>query len=312
MEKSENSGVEIRNANSVIDHMLHSMNKLAEIRSINLLSKPSPSITLSDMNTLREIIQNEVDKNDVDGVVITHGTDTLEETAYLMELTVDTQKPIVFTGSMRNVSDLGFDGPANLASAIKTASSDDAFGKGVLVVLNDVINPAQSTTKTHTSKLSTFESINYGPLGMVDGDRVIFHRENHSSEIKHSITSLSKNVAVIKIFSDMTKEFFNLVTSLNLDGLVIEAFGRGNVPPAICDRIEELCNNGMPIVLTSRCFKGNVSPTYSYVGGGKDLENRGVIFSGTLDSQKARIKLLVALESGCTKEQIAEDFAINA
>ncbi|MED4017266.1 asparaginase [Sutcliffiella cohnii] len=275
------------------------------IKESELFHLPSPHITPSHMLQLSKYIDEQVQEEQIDGVVITHGTDTLEETAFFLDLTVKSDIPIVLTGAMRSSNEIGSDGPYNLLSSIRVASSAEAKGMGVLVVLNDEIHTAKNATKTHTSNIATFQSPQYGPVGIVTKRGIAFHHRPIRSD-KYEIDSVNKNVTLLKAYSGMDSSVFNAVK--NVDGLVIEALGQGNMPPATLEGIKELLKEKIPIVLVSRCFNGIVQDTYGYDGGGKQLKELGVIFSNGLNGQKARLKLLVALQTTNEPVYLQESF----
>ena len=229
-----------------------------------------------------------------DGVVITHGTDTLEETAFLFDLTIDTAIPIVFTGAMRSGSELGYDGPSNLAQSIVTASSKESRNRGVLVCLNGELNAAQEVTKTNSLSLNAFRTPSFGPLGIVDNNRVIYYRSNDIRQV-HDIDHLVSNVELVKTVAGMDSSYLKFLVDKGTKGIVIEAFGRGNVPPQMVEGIRYALSRKIHVVIVSRCYEGRVFGSYGYEGGGKHLRNMGVIFGDALPGQKARIKLMVAL-----------------
>jgi L-asparaginase len=257
---------------------------------------PSPHMTQKEMSILQQLIDAKAKEVQLDGVVVTHGTDTLEETAYFLDLTVQANIPIVITGAMRSSNELGADGLPNFISAVRVAASDQSKDAGVLVVLNDEIHAAKNVTKTHTSNIATFQSPQFGPMGIVTKSGVLLHQTLIHRE-KYKIKDISKNVVLLKAYSGMDASIFEALRHIPLHGLVIEALGQGNLPPRTIPAIKELLSRGIPIVLVSRCFNGVAEDVYGYEGGGKHLRDLGVIFSNGLNGQKARIKLLVALEA---------------
>ncbi|MEK3953298.1 L-asparaginase [Psychrobacillus psychrotolerans] len=270
------------------------LRSLANIVEIDAFNLPSPHITPIEMMELKQLIDQYILSDNIDGVVITHGTDTLEETAYFLDLTVDTDIPIVLTGAMRSSNEIGADGLYNLLSAIQVASSDDAKMKGVLVVLNDEIHTAENVTKTHASNVSTFQSPQYGPIGFISKSIVHFHHSpNH--RLVFPIEHIDKKVALFKVYAGMEPDLLQASIDLGYDGIVLEGLGQGNVPPRLVSVIEETLNKGIPIVLVSRCFNGIAQDVYGYKGGGKGLKDAGVIFAQGLNGQKARLALLIAL-----------------
>ncbi len=274
--------------------MVMNIDKIADIETTNFSQLPSPHLSVDDLVALRKLVLSFVERSDIDGVVITHGTDTLEETAYYLDLSLNCAKPIVLVAAMRNASELGYDGPANLSAAICTAASDNSHNRGVLIVMNNDINSALETTKTHTMSLNTFRSIEFGPLGIVDNDQVIYYRnlyKHHHIEVD----SLSDGVYLIKTALGMDDKVINFLIDNGAKGFVIEAMGRGNVPPGMVDGIKRAIDNGLPVVIVSRCPTGRVLDSYGYVGGGRQLKEMGAIFASNLNGQKARIKLMLAI-----------------
>jgi L-asparaginase len=266
-----------------------------DIRLHQYSLKPSPSITPDDMLNLAKLSESFLNDSSIDGVVITHGTDTLEESAYFLDLYLRHKKPVVFTGSMRSYSDLGFDGLSNLLSSILVAANPSSMNMGVLVCLNDEINTAREVTKSHTLALDTFKSLEFGPIGIIEHENVIYTRNTHLSIPHLHPKHIESQVALIKVASGMGSELLNLLIDSHIKGIVIEALGRGNVPPQMIDGIKRAIENNIPILLTSRCPIGRVLDNYGYEGGGHHLHQLGVIFTKNLNGQKARIQLMLAL-----------------
>jgi L-asparaginase len=289
-----------------LSNQLKELKSLGEFLVEEPFQLPSPHITLKEIFILKQLIEKYQSQN-IQGIVITHGTDTLEETAYFLDLTIKVPFPIVITGAMRSSNEIGSDGLYNLISSIQVASCEDAKDKGVLVVLNDEIHTASNATKTHTSNVSTFQSPQYGPIGIVTKRGVFFHHSPTNLEY-YPIEHISKRVALLKAHAGMDSSLFYAIRDLHYDGVVIEALGQGNLPPATLDGIQALENEHIPIVLVSRCFNGIAEDVYAYKGGGKHLKSLGVIFSNGLNGPKARIKLLIALASTMDNEKIVEIF----
>lgn len=287
--------------------MVTGIEEYAEIESYNFSSMPSPHMTFKTMLKLSEFSRELLNRDDVDGVVITHGTDTLEETAYLLDLTINSDKPVVITGAMRSGSELGYDGPSNLAASICTAISEDSRGRGVLVCFNGELNSASEVTKANSMALNAFRTPNFGPIGIVDNNKVMFYREAKKSE-KYEVKEINKDVAIIKCVADMDSTLIDFVVEKGFGGIVIEALGRGNVPPRMVDGIKKAIDKEIPVVVVSRCFEGRVHESYGYEGGGKMLKDLGVILGDTLPGQKARIKLALAINSNIRKEEIKKQF----
>ncbi|WP_033579745.1 asparaginase [Priestia aryabhattai] len=268
---------------------------------------PSPHITPKEMLILSKKIRDKINEGKIDAVVLTHGTDTLEETAYFLDLTVHTDIPIVLTGAMRSSNEIGSDGPYNFISAVRVAISEGAKGKGVLVVMNDEIHTAENVTKTHTSNVATFQSPQYGPIGLITKRGVSFHHMPTEHEF-YPVNQIDKRITLLKAYAGMDDHLFQAVASMNVDGLVIEALGQGNLPPLTIPGIQLLLKRKIPIVLVSRCFNGIAQDVYGYEGGGKLLKEMGVIFSNGLNGPKARIKLLVALQVTTNHDELQQLF----
>lgn len=266
----------------------------AQIECYNFSELPSPHVTPELMLKLSKTVKELLSRKDIEGVVVTHGTDTLEETAYLLDLTLQSEKPVIVTGAMRSSSELGYDGPANLAASICTAISEEARGRGVLVCFNGEVNSAREVTKANSMALNAFRTPNFGPIGIVDNNEVIFYRNCPVG--KHvNIDKIDAKVALIKCVSGMDSSFIDFAIDKGFHGIVIEALGRGNVPPAMVPGVKKAIEKNIPVVVVSRCFEGRVFESYGYEGGGKHLRDLGVIFGDTMPGQKVRIKLIAAL-----------------
>ncbi|MBA2875000.1 asparaginase [Thermaerobacillus caldiproteolyticus] len=307
MKEDEKTGAVRPHETNPLHDTTPSLKNLGDIQVEELFHLPSPHITPVEMLVLRNKIEEKVAKEQIEGIVITHGTDTLEETAYFLDLTVQANVPIVVTGAMRSSNEIGADGLYNLISSVKVAGSDEACGKGVLVVLNDEIHTAKNVTKTHTSNIATFQSPQYGPIGIVTKRGVFFHHAP-TKRTTYPIQQITKNVILLKAYAGMDESVFQAIQTLPLDGVVIEALGQGNLPPRAATGVRSLLEANIPVVLVSRCFNGIVQDIYGYEGGGKQLKEMGVIFSNGLSGQKARIKLLVALELTNDPQQLQEMF----
>lgn len=275
---------------------------LANISVFNFGNYPGPHMTPELMLSLSKTVKEYISKKEIDGIIVTHGTDTLEETAYLLDLTVKTSKPIVVIGSMKTSSEPDWDGPRNLLDAIHIINNHNSHDIGVLVCLNGEINAASEVTKTHTEDVETFHSLDFGALGLVDKARVIYNRTPRKLEILET-DKINPNVDLIKAYAGMNEKFFKFSADSGAEGIVVEAMGVGNVPPAAFNGIQYAVGKGIPVVLVSRCPAGETLDVYGYPGAGKWLHKAGVIFTDYLNGQKARIKLMLALgiENDITK-----------
>ncbi|GAB7386236.1 asparaginase [Bacillaceae bacterium] len=292
-----------------IDRLAPMGNGLAEIEIDHFLNVPSPHMTPETMLALSRHLQSRLAEPDVAGAVVTHGTDTLEETAYFLDLTTDSPKTVVVTGAMRSSDELATDGPLNLAQAVRVAADPQSAGRGVLVVFNEQIHAARYVTKAHTSSTSAFASPQRGPIGEILRDKICYYYALEKRETFQALRAAA-NVPLIKTVAGMRAEWLHFLLEQPVDGLVIEAFGIGNVPPAILPVIEQLLARNIPVVLVSRCYQGAVQDVYGYPGGSRQLREMGVIFGGSLNGQKARIKLIVALSAGKRGDALREVFAL--
>lgn len=287
--------------------MVTNVDKFADCEIIDFGRYPGPHMTPDKMMNLSNLVKKTLEREDINGVVITHGTDTLEETAYLLDLNINSQKPIVMVAAMRNGSELGYDGPSNLSGAICTAVSPLSEGKGTLIVLNNSVNSARETTKTHTLSLDTFKSMEFGPLGIVDNDEVVYYR-NIVLHQHIDTNTIENRVHLIKTYAGISPDIINYHIEKGTKGLVIEGMGRGNVPPDFGNALENAIKKGIIVIMVSRCPMGRVLDTYGYEGGGKKLREAGVIFGGNLNGQKALIKLMLTLSVTSDYKRIKDIF----
>ena len=254
---------------------------------------PGPHMTIDRMWELRAVIR-EAAQAGAHGIVVTHGTDTIEETAYLLDRSLPTTTPVVITGAMRNSSELSWDGPANLLAAMQVAASADAHGRGAMVVMDERIVQGAEVVKTHTEEAGTFRSPNWGPLGIVDKGRVLFYRESRRKPALDP-TAPAQPVDLVKIVAGADARLLEASLESGARGIVLEALGRGNVPPDVVSGVRRWIDAQLPVVVTSRSLRGRVLDTYAYAGGGHELREMGVIFADHLTGQQARIELMLSL-----------------
>lgn len=275
------------------------LKNIAEIDVVEFSNVPSGHVTPEMMLSLAKLADKYAEEG-ADGIVVTHGTDTMEETAYVLSLACMTDKPVVITGAMRGASDMGYDGPANILAAVKVAACDKAAGRGALLVMNDEIHGAAEVTKGHTVSCSTFISPGWGPVGHVYFDGVVFRRSCENLQ-KIITDKLEHEVELVKVYAGMDDFIFRCLADKPVKGLVVEAVGCGNVPPIVMQGIEYVRSKGIPVVLATRVASGRVVPVYSYLGSAGSMEPLKLLYSGELNGQKARLKLMLAL--GVTKDE---------
>jgi L-asparaginase len=279
------------------------LDAVAQIEIEDFSRLPGPHVTPEQMWRLARRAAAWLERPDIDGLVITHGTDTIEETAFLLDLVLNTDKPVVLVGAMRTASDASWDGPANLLSAIRVAASGEACARGVLVVMDEQILPAREARKVHTEASGAFATPEFGPLGVVDGGRVRFRRapvrrpgfHDAAAEPGLRVRSLETRVELVQAFTGMSDALVRAAIAAGPRGLAIVAFGRGNVPPSIVPALAAAAAAGMLVTVSSRCVAGRVSPRYGYDGGGLQLTQIGAVLAGDLSGAKARLLQMVVL-----------------
>ncbi|MFS9375501.1 asparaginase [Streptococcus infantis] len=298
--QADDSGAVVTSQDNPMNHVSNQLEGV-EVHALDFFNLPSPHIKPKHMLALYQKIKEEADH--YDGFVITHGTDTLEETAYFLDTMEVPHKPIVLTGAMRSSNELGSDGVYNYLSALRVASDDKAADKGVLVVMNDEIHAAKYVTKTHTTNVSTFQTPTHGPLGLIMKHEILYFK-TAEPRVRFDLDKIQGLVPIIPVYAGMTEELLDLLPVDQLDGLIIQAFGAGNVPKETAQKLNALIQEGLPIALVSRCFNGIAEPVYAYEGGGVCLQNAGVFFVKELNAQKARLKLLIAINAGLRGEEL--------
>lgn len=294
MMDSESGGAIPKFSGEELLKMIPEAKDLAQISCYDFGKYPGPHMTPEIMFGLSKRIKEKIDEGKFDGIIVTHGTDTLEETAYLLDLTIKNEIPIVVTGSLKNSSVTDWDGPKNLTDSILVCLNSNSKNMGVLVCMHGEVNAASEVTKIFSDEVNTFQSLDFGALGFVQNGKVIYNRlPRHLEFIDTKI--INTNVDLLTVYAGMDEKFFKLSANSGTDGLVIEALGIGNVPPKSFEGINYVIDKGIPVVLVSRCPAGETDYIYSYPGAGKHLHNLGVIFTDYLNGQKARIKLMLAL-----------------
>jgi L-asparaginase len=262
---------------------------------------PGPHMTPARMLELSKLAASTF-ANGFDGIVLTHGTDTLEETAYLMDLRHTGEQPIVFVGAMRTSSQLSWDGPINLFEACRVAADEKARKRGVMVVMNSTVFAAAEVTKTYTDALDTFQAPDVGPLGIFDGRELIWNRAPRRKPLQGA--GIESRVGIVVASAGDDGSLIDFCVQRGDKGIVIEALGRGNLPPPMAKAAQRALDAGVLVVLTSRCWGGRVSGTYGYEGGGARLKEFGIVFTPGLPGHKARILAMAALGAGMNAAEL--------
>lgn len=268
-----------------------------DIELIDLFQLPSMHITFENLNNLHETIQSILKDSSVSGVVVTHGTDSLEETAYFLDLTINDKRPIIVTGSQKAPSDIGTDVYSNLRNALLVAASDYATNIGTSVVFNGKIFHAKHVKKIHTTSIDGFGAIGYGMLGYIDNDEVIIYQKPVNRE-HYQIAQHYPYVEIIHSYLGSSSTLLELLEKTNVDGIVLVGTGRGQISPNHTKIIEKISVKGTKIVLTTSTDEGRVFPTYDYYGSANYLNKLGVIMGGDFQPKKARIKLMLMIANG--------------
>jgi L-asparaginase len=276
-----------------------------QVETVNFRKVNSPYMTPFDMLELGKLLKGALQREQINGAVVTHGTATLEETAFLLDMLLDTRKPVVFTGAQRPASAQWPDGPSNLSAAFRVACDPSAIDQGVLLTFAGRIYIGREVVKVHSTALEAFAG---GDVGFVYPDRVTIkgtRRERFC--LRWPIDELP-SVDIIPFYSGADGKYFRAALRAGVSGLVVEGLAMGNVNEAYYVGIKEAREAGLTVVLTSRCPYGRVVPCYGYPGGGASLKKLGVVFGGSLSSAKARIFLMIALAAGYDKGELQNLF----
>lgn len=268
------------------------------IKTRDVLSLSSRAIGPAEMLTIAAAIEAEV-ASGATGIVVTHGTDTLEETAFALSLLLDTRVPVVLTGAMRPAGSAGSDGAANVRAALIAASDPRLTGYGPVVVMHDELHLARWVTKAHTSRLNAFTSSPAGPAGVIVEDLVRLHHPAPSSlPVGWPLAGLAGRVELLWVAAGMDGLIVDRIGDA-VSGLVVAGTGGGHVPPALAAALAQLAQRGCPVVLASRCGQGPVlTRTYDGAGSETQLLAAGLIPAGDLSPVKCRLRLLFGLSAG--------------
>lgn len=271
------------------------------------LGLSSRQLTTDDLWALATTVADEIAAGR-DGVVVTHGTDTLEETAYALALLVDTPVPVVLTGAMRSPHLSGPDGPANVRAALAAAADPRLARYGPTVVFQDEVHVARLVTKMHSTRVAAFGSPSAGPVGFVAEDRLeLLLGPTPDSELLPSSRPPAARVGLIQAATGIDGSVADALSTAEgpVDGIVVAALGAGHVSPSLGASLARLAQAGTPVVVTSRCPDGAVlSETYGGAGSEMDLRRSGLHFAGTLSAPKARLRLLFGLSAGIPVDEL--------
>ncbi|RXK47927.1 asparaginase [Halorientalis pallida] len=284
----------------ITEHARVSVRELAQVASFNM-----------DLETIADIgdATAEAIADGAEGVVVTHGTDTMEESAYALDLTREFDAPVVFTGAQRRPDELSSDGPSNMLTAIRAASHQRFRDAGGIYVAFDMeLHSPRDVTKSHTSALGAFESPDKGPIASVTRDGLRVHRPPGSYSDTLQSTRTDADVMMIKSAASVDARQLEFAVNQGVDGIVIEGTGLGNITSALGRAVDSVVEEGIPVVVTSRCQGGATAPVYGTPGGGRTLIDNGAVQANDLSAQKARLKLAFALAEAEDPGSIGEYF----
>lgn len=269
------------------------LKNVARLEVEELVRVASSAIGVEHWLTLARRANERLSEPGVKGVVVTHGSNTVEETAYFLSLTVKSDKPVVLTAAQRQFTTLSSDSPKNFLQAVRVAASDEAKGKGALVVANDLINAARDVSKNITTRLETYDSRDMGALGFADDDQVTFYRvpvKRHTRATPFDVTRLQKlpRVDIVYTYAGADAAFIEAAVARGAEGLVIAGFPTGTATPVMEDGIRRVAAKGIPVVMTNRGGMGRVMDK-------KRAEARPLIWGDNLTALKARVLLMLAL-----------------
>ena len=278
---------------------------IADLVPIDLGRTPASHFSFPKLFEIASAIRRCQADTTIDGVVVVQGTDVIEETAFLWDLVLDGDAPVIVTGAMRAASDANDDGPENLRNAVRCAAAPELRGQGVQVVLDGTINPADGVTKTHASALDTFQCLDTGPLGRVVGGRVVVERWRGP---RRSLVTdrAAEGVLLLTAHVAMDGALLAAAASLRPPGIVIEATGAGNTAGTLVDAAGRAIEQGIVVAFTTRCAAGAAGTGYAFPGGGATWQRAGALLVGHLSGPKARIALALGLGAGLGRAELGK------
>ena len=276
----------------------------------DLMDLPSIHIGPEEMFRIADAVRRHVERDDVDGIVVTHGTATMEETIYFVDMVVEAVKPIVFTGAQRFPGSAGYDGHRNLHDAILAASSPELAGVGAVVVFDGEIHAARDVAEVDASSTSGFQSLGFGPIGRVDLDGVVVRRTPRRESTTYRVSPPIARVDLLTCYAGMTGDVVDAVCELGAPGLIVQGMTSGGIPQGLVPVLRHVMRRGTVVALTTRCPSGRVvqrsGDLYDGVSGwGSDLARLGIALSD-LAGLKARCRLIVLLSAGIDSEAVRQ------
>ena len=273
---------------------------------IEIFNMPGSDLTLENGLELARSLRLTQQREDIDGIVVLQGTDTMDEIPFFINVTVPCRIPVVFTGSMKSSHDFYSDALGNVFGAATVACDPRSAGRGVLVYFNETIFSADDVNKYHSCRIDAFRSP-LGPLGTIVEDRVRYYRSNTQKAV-YSVEDVHYRVPILKCYTGIEPDLFTFLIESGIDGIVIEGYGTGNIPWYLSDPVKHAVEKGIYVIVTTRCVDGESYACYDYVGGGAQMERFGVLLSGELNAIKSRILLIAMLSAGKSAAEIREAF----
>ena len=286
--------------------------QVADITSRSTCNVPSPSISFENLLDALAFAHEMVEEGAA-GVVLTHGTDTLEESAYFLDLLWDRPEPLILTGAMRSSQMAGADGPANLLGAVVAAQTPELRDFGVLVVLDDEVHLARTVTKSHANAVWTFESLDWGPVArLFENQARVMMKPAHHHPAFPVPQQITPSIPILKMGLEEDGRYITAVADAGVDGIVLAGAGAGHLTVSMADAAEVAVSAGIPVILATRQCAGTTAvASYDYPGSEMDCFRRGLIGAGYLSPIKARILLIVLTALGASQERIAQEFALR-
>ena len=288
---------------------LPDLKNLCDIELIEFSNMPGPHLTPQIGLKLAKEMEELISRPDIDGIVVLQGTDTLEEMSYLCYLLVDAKKPVVFTGSMKSSHELYVDSLGNLYGAACVAASKEAHDRGVMVYFNQNILSPRYVVKTKVSNVASFQAPETGAIGVVTGEKICFFHPTTPPPKYIRPQSLVSNIQLIKVACGMDDLLLRACVEQKVDGIVLEGFGAGNIPPSLIPALQDALACKIPVVVVSRCIEGFADGSYDYVGGGAQLKKMGIICGQNLGGLRARLKLMLLHSTNSDLEYIRLGFS---
>jgi L-asparaginase len=276
------------------------LEQVAEIQPIDWGLVPASHLSFAQVLDIGLTLAEQLDRPEIDGAVVVQGTDVIEETAFAWDLLPLPDKPVVVVGAMRSASQEAYDGPENLRNAVRAAADPALAGQGVVVAMAGELHGADDVRKTHTHAHATFASPNVGPIGFIVDERVVVHRRRTPVRLPRIPEAAALPVPVLSVLLDHEPMLTHRPA-----GLVVAAAGGGNTPPAYLELARPLIEDGVPVVLTTRCPSGRPLPGYGFAGGSTTWWEAGAVFSGTLDALKSRVLVALGVGAGLSADELA-------